>query len=101
MCYEEPPTIEDIVKNISTITHTHLPGLVAPAYLLKNIANLIAFLYGLIGRTVGIHPDRVKKLMISTNISGQKLAESPYRLRYVLCDAIEDWYKDCNYQGLC
>jgi hypothetical protein len=44
----------------------------------------------------GIHPDRVKKLMISTNINGQKLLDHGYKLNYSLEDAIADWYNDCN-----
>lgn len=43
----------------------------------------------------GIHPDRVKKVMISTNISGEKLKQSGFRLKYNLAEGIKDWFEDC------
>ena len=49
---------------------------------------------------MGIHPDRVEKLMISTNINGQKLLENNYILKYTLEEAIYDWFKDCNKEEL-
>lgn len=52
------------------------------------------------GKKVGIHPARVKKLMISTNICGKKLAASGYNFHYSFEDSIRDWYKDCDEQGL-
>lgn len=52
------------------------------------------------GKKVGIHPDRVKKLMVSTNISGKKLAESDYQFHYSLEDSFADWFTDCNREGL-
>ena len=52
------------------------------------------------GKKVGIHPDRVKKLMVSTNISGKKLAESEYQFHYSLEESFADWYADCNQEGL-
>lgn len=48
----------------------------------------------------GIHPDRVKKLMVSTNISGKKLAESGYKFHYSLVESYKDWFDDCNKKGL-
>ena len=37
---------------------------------------------------------RVKKLMISTNICGKKLADSGYKFHYTFEEAIKDWYRD-------
>jgi len=101
MCYSNPYTIKEIVKVISGITGVSDKVPLVPGWLLKSSASL---LYGL-GRIVGkkilnIHPDRVQKLMISTNISGENLLKSGYQLKYSLKDAINDWYKDCNYEGL-
>jgi hypothetical protein len=48
----------------------------------------------------GIHPARVRKLMISTNISGDKLHQSPYKLKYSLEEAVRDWFNDCDKTGL-
>ena len=52
------------------------------------------------GKKVGIHPDRVKKLMVSTNISGKKLANMDYKFHYSIEETFKDWYKDCNKEGL-
>ena len=56
---------------------------------------LLAYFFGALGGAkFGIHPDRVKKLMISTNICGLKLFESGYKFRYGLEKGIRDWYED-------
>ena len=47
------------------------------------------------GLGLGICPARVKKLMVSTNIDGQRLAKD-YPLSYSLEDAFRDWFKDCD-----
>ena len=48
------------------------------------------------GKVVGIHPARVKKLMISTNINGDKLKNSGYEFQWSLEESFRDWFKDCN-----
>lgn len=64
--------------------------LMAAAYALRPIS----------GRKIGIHPDRVKKLMLSTNVSGRKLNEMDYKFHYGLEESFADWFKDCNKGGL-
>lgn len=103
MCIPKSPSIEEIVKTISQITNVNNNALVMPEKLLILAAKLISFvLNNLLGKSNidGIHPDRVKKLMISTNIDGEKLSKSSYALKYSLNKAIEDWYLDCNREGL-
>ncbi len=51
-------------------------------------------------RKKGIHPDRVKKLMVSTNISGKKLSECGYKFHYSLDDSFYDWFDECEKKGL-
>ena len=48
------------------------------------------------GKTVGIHPARVKKLLVSTNIDGNKLKNSGYRFHWSLEESFKDWFGDCN-----
>ncbi len=48
------------------------------------------------GKKVGIHPDRVKKLMVSTNICGKKLELSDYKFHYTLEKSFRDWFNDCR-----
>ena len=48
------------------------------------------------GKVVGIHPARVKKLMVSTNINGEKLRDSGYEWKYTLEGSFRDWFEDCD-----
>ena len=52
------------------------------------------------GKVVGIHPARVKKLMISTNINGDKLKNSGYQFHWSLEESFKDWFEDCNREYL-
>ena len=52
------------------------------------------------GKKIGLHPARVKKLMISTNICGKKLAECGYKFYYTFEESLRDWYEDCGREGL-
>lgn len=97
-CTFEPAyRIDEICVSIMEATDLkrHIPMI--PGKLLMFVA---AILGPIGGKKIGIHPARVKKLMISTNISGKKLAESGYEFYYEFKDSIRDWYKDCDYQGL-
>lgn len=71
-----------------------MPKLIVPGAVLKTAAAGLGSVQGLLGE--GFHPDRVKKLMISNNISGKKLLEDGYALNYSLEEAVRDWWKDCG-----
>lgn len=94
MCYPEPHTIKEIVRAVSEVTKVSKSVPVIPGILLKSVASIIYFLGASIGinNMTGIHPNRVSKLMISTNISGRKLNSGGYSIKYSLKEAIEDWY---------
>lgn len=64
-----------------------------PGKLLMGIATVVGPLGG---KLVGIHPARVKKLMISTNISGKKLKDSGYEFHWNLEESFRDWFSDCE-----
>ena len=94
-------SIEDICKTMAKVTDVKEPRFTIPAGTLKLAASSIHLLGKIIGKTFdGIHPDRVKKLMVSTNINGQKLLDHGYKMEYPLEEAIEDWLKDCGGEGL-
>lgn len=59
-----------------------------------------AFCAQLLGSPMGICPARVKKLQISTNICGKKMANSSYRFKYSFEEALTDWFNDNDGQGL-
>ncbi len=95
--YKKPPTIEEICLNVAEHTDAKKPLFKVPGPLIIFAAYCIMVLGKIIGKEfTGIHPDRVKKVMISTNVSGEKLANSDFELKYSLADGIKDWYKDCN-----
>lgn len=97
-CTFEPAyTIEQICKTMQKATgmHKHIPKI--PAGLLLTIARILGPIGG---KKVGIHPARVKKLMISTNISGKKLKNSGYKFHYTLESSFKDWFKDCDKKEL-
>ena len=96
-CY----TIEEICKTMAKVTDAKEPKLTVPAGVLKMAASTIHLFGKVIGKSFdGIHPDRVKKLMVSTNINGQKLLNHGYKMVYSLEEAISDWWNDCNQKGL-
>ena len=96
-CY----TIEDICKSMVKVTSVKEPIFTVPTWLLLKSALIINIFSKIIGKSFdGIHPERVKKLMISTNINGQKLLNNGYTLDFKLEEAIYDWYKNCNKEEL-
>lgn len=95
-CFLNSPTIEQIVQAMQKTLDKKSWVPVIPSGLLRLLARLLAVL-DVIG--LGFHPDRVRKLMISTAISGAKLHQH-YPLQYSLETALADWFEDCGKQGL-
>lgn len=97
LCYAPSPTIKTICETISKVTDAKSPRFSVPGSALKTIAYFIRAGGKITGKNfAGIHPDRVQKLMISTNISGEKLIDSPFSLQYPLRDAIKEWFEECE-----
>ncbi len=96
-CYAESPRIDRIVKEICTITKIREPKLLINGKLMMLAASILGILGG---KKFGIHPQRIRKLMISTNISGEKLSKTNCEFKYGLRGGIADWYKDCAEEGL-
>jgi nucleoside-diphosphate-sugar epimerase len=97
-CTFEPAfNIQQICETMQKATDMkrHIP--LVPGGLLMTAARILGPLGG---KKVGIHPARVKKLMISTNICGKKLAGTEYQFHYTLEESFRDWYEDCGREGL-
>lgn len=88
--YEPAYTIGHIVEHIKSVTGVKTWAPLIPTWLLMPVAYIALIL----GSPMGICPARVRKLMISTNICGKKLAESGYQIQYPLDKAFADWMKD-------
>lgn len=90
-CTFEPAyTIEEIVKAMKKVTGLNqwIP------YIPNSIIMPMAACAKMIGSPMGICPARVKKLQISTNICGKKMANSGYLFKYTFEEALADWYND-------
>lgn len=96
-CTFEPAyTIEQIVATMNKVTGLNRTAPLIPAWILMPTAAVI----GCLGAPMGICPARVRKLMVSTNICGKKLADSGYHFHYTFEEAIADWFKDNDNQYL-
>ena len=71
MCYENALSIEKIVNTIAEICKHKIPTLIIPSKILLLLSRVIN---RLTINKMGIHPERVKKIMYSTNVSGLQLA---------------------------
>lgn len=95
--YEPAFTIQETCETMQKATGMHHNVPLVPAGLLMFAAKIIGPLGG---KKVGIHPDRVKKLMVSTNTCGKKLAASGFKFHYSFEESFRDWFKDCDEEGL-
>lgn len=97
-CTFEPAyRIDEICETIMKATDMKRHIMLIPSWLLMTAARILGPIGG---KKVGIHPARVRKLMISTNICGKKLAACGYKFYYTFEESIKDWYNDCEKQGL-
>ncbi len=95
-CFEPAYTIEHIVLAMKKVTGLTLFVPDIPNWIIMPTATVV----GALGAPMGICPARVKKLQISTNISGKKLAGCGYKFKWSFDEALEDWYNDNERKGL-
>jgi nucleoside-diphosphate-sugar epimerase len=101
LTYFPAPKLNEICETIARVTNVKEPVFIIPPKVLKFSASIIYVFSKLLGFKInGIHPERVRKLMISTNISGEKLSKTRYALCFSMEDAIKDWFEDCKKKGL-
>jgi len=96
-CTFEPAyTIEQIVTAMKEAT-----GMTqAVPYIPNAVIMPLAACAKMIGSPMGICPARVKKLQISTNISGKYMKYSGYQFKWTFEEALADWFEDNNRQCL-
>lgn len=97
MTYEPSPRIDKICEVIAEEGKMKKPSIVLPAGLLVAITK---FSYGLLSvfgiKLASLHPDRVRKLMISNDINGVSL-NNKYKLEYGLRNGIQDWMVEARF----
>lgn len=86
--YPQPPTIEEVCSSFSKAGSLPTARVVIPSKLLLGAGSV---LYRL---GVGaVNPERIQKLMHSTNVVGAALAESGYEFEFALDPALADWFE--------
>jgi nucleoside-diphosphate-sugar epimerase len=95
--YFPAPTVEDICEEAKRASGLKGKTFVVPGWMLMLAASAAAPIGG---KRLGLHPDRVRKLMVSTNVSGEKMAKSGYQFGYTLGEALADWNSDCGGAGM-
>lgn len=95
-CFEPAYTIQHIVEAMKKVTGLtqFVPDI--PNWVIMPMARTAM----LLGSPMGICPARVKKLQISTNISGEKLKNCGYQFKWSFEEALADWFEDNDRKGL-
>ena len=94
--YEPAFQISQIVESMKKVTRIKRKVMLIPTWVLMPAAAML----GALGSPMGICPARVRKLMVSTNICGKKMAESGYQFNWSFEGALEDWFEDNSRLGL-
>lgn len=93
--YPEPTTIRDIVDAINGAWGwNRRPPTVS--YQLALAAAAPFALVDPLGTRFGVHPRRIQKLHLDTNISADRLVDIGYASQYSLPQAIADWRDECG-----
>lgn len=90
--YKPSPKISTIVESIKKQTKKGSITLKLPPLALILASRVLFNIFG----KKSFHPDRIKKLMISNDINGKKMA-SYIKPKYELDNGIKDWLEETNY----
>ena len=90
--YHPSPKISKIVKTIKFFIKSKSHTITLPSKLLFFVSRVLYSLFGL----KSFHPNRIKKLMISNDINGEKM-NSLIHPKYGLELGIKDWLEETNY----
>lgn len=101
VCFPTKTTTEDICRAFHDTLSYKMPRLTVPLFMLNTGAFFLNRINTPFIRSLGLDPDRIVKLVCSTNISPARLVEINYAFRYDLNSAILDWKNDCDGDCLC
>ena len=90
--YHPSPKISKFVKTIKFFTKSKSHTITLPSKLLFLASRVLYSVFGL----KSFHPNRIKKLMISNDINGEKM-NSLIHPKYGLELGIKDWLEETNY----
>lgn len=95
-CYPEKITIADIVGALKRALGYQAPEFVVPLWVVNAGAGALNLMPFPFIRRMGLVPERIVKLVKSTNVSSQALVASGFALKYPLDEALKDWATDCG-----
>ena len=90
--YSNRYTIEQIVETFELVAFPKVRSVMVPAAVLRTAATILRPVSASTG--LGIHPDRIAKLMVSTNILPTWAEKNGFDTKDRLQGALEDWFKD-------
>ena len=91
--YEPAYTIEQICETTKDVLNINRKIHVLPVFIMLAAASILKPFFG---KSIGIHPERVKKLITSTNVSGNKLRNSGYNMLYSFREGLADYISNSN-----
>lgn len=95
-CYPEKITIQQIVKAFKKSLGYRAPEPVVPLWFINAAAGMLSSMGFAFVVKMGLVPERIVKLVKSTNISSKKLIQSGFQFKYTLEEALKDWALDCG-----
>jgi nucleoside-diphosphate-sugar epimerase len=95
-CYPEKITLEDVCNAFHVALGYHVPLASVPQSLVNLGVSVAKRVDVPFLRSLGLHADRVAKLVNSTNISSRHLIQGGFSFKYDLVTAIKDWSSDCG-----
>jgi nucleoside-diphosphate-sugar epimerase len=95
-CYPEKTTSRAIVDAFKSALGYRALTPVVPLWLVNTGAAALRPVQFPFIQRMGLVPDRIVKLVRSTNISSRKLVDSGFAFRYPLEEALKDWSRDCG-----
>jgi nucleoside-diphosphate-sugar epimerase len=95
-CYPEKISIKKIVGAFKRALGYKAPEIVMPFGAIKTAAAALNLIPLPSIKKMGLVPERIIKLIKSTNISSQKLVGSGFNFGFTLEEALKDWAKECG-----
>jgi len=99
-CYPEEISIKQIVKAFKSTLGYKCFEPVVPLWFVNACAFALNYIKIPFIQKMGLVPERIVKLVRSTNISSDALVKSGFTFRYSLQEALEDWAADCGSKTL-
>jgi nucleoside-diphosphate-sugar epimerase len=95
-CYPQKVSIKEIVTTFKRALGYKAPEIVIPYGLIASAARVLNLIPHPAVKKMGLVPERIVKLIKSTNISSKKLVDSGYKFGFTFEEALKDWSKECG-----